>query len=124
MSPTHLRFGAAAVKSRLTANPGHLLHRRRIRDPGGLARSRDWWPLTPLTPKIDADLILGPDRLPMATVLDPAPQPSPRRKIAFYRSMPAQIRWLPLLSGALAGVLLIAWFYLEVFSAVLSPQSI
>jgi len=81
--------------------------------------SGDCWPLTPLAPVINAELML---RLPMTTVFDPPPKPEPKRKITFYRTMPAQIRWLPLAGGAVFGAALILWFYFEVFSALLAPH--
>jgi len=71
--------------------------------------STDWWPMTPLAPDVDDDLILGPGDVAMPTVLDPTPQPVEQVPIARRRT-PPQIHWLPMLSGATAAWVGIVWY--------------
>ncbi len=56
--------------------------------------SSDWWPLSPAQRSVDDNLILGPDPLPMPTLLDPVgasaqPEAAPR----VPRRRPAPINW-------------------------------
>lgn len=84
--------------------------------------STDWWPMTPVEPDVDDDLILGPGEVPMPTVLDPTPQPVEQVPIA-RRRMPPKIRRLPMVSGCalvLAGSI---WYCWAVASALASQPA-
>jgi hypothetical protein len=84
--------------------------------------STDWWPMTPVEPDVDDDLILGPGEAPMPTVLDPTPQPVEQVPIA-RRRMPPKIRRLPMVSGCalvLAGSI---WYCWAVASALASQPA-
>lgn len=86
--------------------------------------SSDWWPLTPEAADVDDDLILDPDILIMPTVLDPLPQPNPRRRVPSWvttrRHTPPTIRWLPILSGATLAAIVAAWYLCAVLTATIS----
>jgi hypothetical protein len=71
--------------------------------------STDWWPMTPLAPDVDDDLILGPGDVAMPTVLDPSPHPVEEVPIARRRT-PPKIRWLPMISGAVVVSFGIVWY--------------
>ncbi|MCA4761166.1 hypothetical protein KXD96_27350 [Mycobacterium sp. SMC-2] len=87
--------------------------------------SSDWWPLTPEAIDVDDDLILGPT-LPMTTVLDPPPQPSPTRRIPpslhARRRTPPPIRWAPILIGTAILATLASWCAICAINTLLGPS--
>lgn len=88
--------------------------------------SSHWWPLTPEAPDVDDNLLLGPTALPMTTLLDPAPQPPPTRRLPpslhVRRATPPPVKWAPLLIGAAVNAAIALWCIISVFSAVLGPS--
>ena len=87
--------------------------------------SSHWWPLTPEAPEVDDDLLLGPTLLPMTTLLDPAPEPQPARRLPpslhVRRATPPPISWAPLLIGAAINFAIAAWCLVSALSALLGP---
>jgi hypothetical protein len=71
--------------------------------------STDWWPMTPLAPDLDDDLILGPGDVAMPTVLDPVPRPVDDVPVA-RRWTPPKTRWAPMLSGAAFAAVGTIWY--------------
>jgi hypothetical protein len=82
----------------------------------------DWWPMTPLAPDVDDDLILGPGEVAMPTVLDPSPHPVEEVPIARRRT-PPKIGWLPILSGAAVATIGTIWYCWAVASALASKPA-
>src|SRR5271156_5335069 len=84
--------------------------------------SSHWWPLTPQAPEVDDNLLLGPTMLPMTTLLDPAPEPQPARRLPpslhVRRATPPPINWAPLLIGAAINLALAAWCLISALSAL------
>jgi len=87
--------------------------------------SSHWWPLTPQAPEVDDNLLLGPTLLPMTTLLDPAPEPPPSRRLPpslhVRRATPPPINWAPLLIGAAINLALAVWCLISALSALLGP---
>ncbi len=81
--------------------------------------STEWWPMTPLAPDVDDDLILGPGDVAMPTVLDPTPQFTEDVAVVRGRT-PPKIRWLPMVSGAVVVATVIVWYGCVVVSGVAS----
>lgn len=86
--------------------------------------SSDWWPLTPAQRDVDDTLILGPDPLPMPTLLDPirstarsddAPR-IPRRR-------PAPVNWIRLTVPAAIAATGTLWYFTAVTGALMSYPS-
>lgn len=84
--------------------------------------STDWWPMTPLHPDVDDDLILGPGQVAMATVLD-APA-APEEAMPARPRIPAKIHWAPMTSGFVVATLGIVWYVLAVVSEVASASEV
>jgi hypothetical protein len=87
--------------------------------------SSHWWPLTPQAPDVDDNLLLGPTQLPMPTLLDPAPEPPPARRLPpslhVRRATPPPIKWAPLLIGAAINAAIALWCLIAALSALLGP---
>lgn len=75
--------------------------------------STDWWPMTPVGPDVDDDLILGPGEVAMATVLDSAARSRSATPGAGPRT-PANMRWTPVVSGSLVAAGGIVWYLVVV----------
>lgn len=83
--------------------------------------SSDWWPLAPAQRSVDDNLILGPDPLPMPTLLDPAgasaqPEAAPR----VPRRRPAPINWVRLAIPAVIMTAGALWFAVAVLGGVMA----
>jgi hypothetical protein len=87
--------------------------------------SSHWWPLTPPAPEVDDNLLLGLTLLPMTTLLDPAPEPSPARRLPpslhVRRAAPPPINWAPLLLGAAINLAIAIWCLVSALSVLLGP---
>lgn len=85
--------------------------------------SSHWWPLTPPAPDVDDNSLLGPARLPMTTLLDPAPPPPTARRLPpslhVRRATPPPINWAPLLIGAAINIVIAVWCLISALSALL-----
>jgi hypothetical protein len=87
--------------------------------------SSHWWPLTPPAPEVDDNSLLGPPRLPMTTLLDPAPEPPTARRLPpslhVRRATPPPINWAPLLIAAAINLAIAAWCLISALGTLLGP---
>lgn len=83
--------------------------------------SSQWWPIAPIAPEVDDNLLFGSMELPMPTLLDP--DPAPREPMAItHRPTTPRITWFPLISGAAIAAALTGWFVLDLIEGLFGPS--